>query len=68
METKGFVQFENIINDIVISFRFIWIPKLWVYGLYKYVGSFRVGIDFRRQNLLSTLDVRIWRLKPTPAL
>ena len=32
METKGFSQFEIIIN---VSFRFIRIPILWVYGHYK---------------------------------
>ena len=28
---KGFVQFEIIINVLVSSFWFIWIPMLWVY-------------------------------------
>ena len=32
METKGFFQFESIITVSVSSFRFIWIPMLWVYG------------------------------------
>ena len=26
METEGFVEFEIIINDLLSSFRFIWIP------------------------------------------
>ena len=29
-------QFEIIITVLVSSFRFIWIPMLWVYGHYKY--------------------------------
>ena len=28
---KGFNQFESIINVLVSSFWFIWIPVLWVY-------------------------------------
>ena len=28
----------------------------WVYGHYKYVNSFSEGIDFRRQNLTSTVS------------
>ena len=56
-------QFEIIINVLVSSFRFIWIPRLWVYGHYKYFNSFIVGIDFIRQNLTS-MDVR----KSVPAL
>ena len=27
---------------------------LWVYGQYKYVDPYSVGIDFSRQNLTST--------------
>ena len=50
-------QFENIINVLVGSIRFIWIPLLWVYGHYKYLQSFSAGIDCRRQVLTST-DVR----------
>ena len=49
-------------NILVSSFRFIWIPMLWVHGHYKYVLSFSAEIDFRRQNLTST-DIRFWRLK-----
>ena len=37
METKGFFQFEIIINVLVSSFCFIWIHNmLWVYDHYKY--------------------------------
>ena len=64
---KGFFQFLIIINVLVSSFHFIWIPILWVYGLYKYFYSYGMGIDFRRQNLTST-DVRFWHLKSIPAL
>ena len=36
LQTKvGYIQFEIIINVLVGSFRFIWIPMLWVYGDYK---------------------------------
>ena len=60
-------QFEIIINVLVSSFRFIWIPMLWVYGHYKYITLISVSIDFKRQNLTST-DVRFWRLKSIHAL
>ena len=56
---RVFFQFEIIINVLVRSFRFIWIPMLWVYGHEKYVYSHSAGIDFSRQNLTSTF----WRLK-----
>ena len=58
---KGFIQFEIIINVSVVSFWFIWIPMLWVYGHYKYIYSFSAGIVFIRQNLTSA-DVRFWRI------
>ena len=56
---KVFFQFEIIINVSVCSSRFIWIPVLWVYGLYKYLiisvrGTF--------------LYFKILRLKSFPAL
>ena len=51
---KGFFQFEIIINVLVRSFRFIWIPVLWVYGHYKCCTLLARG---------STLDIRIWRLQ-----
>ena len=35
METNGFFQFEMIINVLVSSLRFIWIPVLYVYDHYK---------------------------------
>ena len=31
LKPKGFSQFESIINVLVSSFWFIWIPVLWVY-------------------------------------
>ena len=61
METKGFFQFKINPNVLVSSFWFIWIPMLWVYDRLKYIYSYSVGIDFKRQNLTST-DVRFWRL------
>ena len=66
-QTKGFSRFEIIINVLVSSFRFIWIPMLWVYGHYQYVDSYSAESDFSRQNLTST-DVRFCRLKSIPAL
>ena len=60
---KGFFQFKIIINVLVISFRFIWIPVLWVYGHYKYFYSYSAGIDFRRQILTSKVDPRTERVK-----
>ena len=62
--TKGFFQFEIVINVLASSFRFTWIPMLFVYGHYKCFYSYSAGIDFRRQNLTST----IWRLTSIPAL
>ena len=43
---KGF-QFEIIINGLVSSFRFIWIPMLWVYCHNKYF--FQCGDRLGRQ-------------------
>ena len=34
MEIMGF---EIILNVLVSSFRFIWIPMLWVYGHYTFL-------------------------------
>ena len=55
-QLKGFFQFEIIINVIVSSFWFIWIPMLWVYGQQKYFYSYSAGINFSRQNLTSDSD------------
>ena len=63
MEIKWFIQFEIIINVLVSSFRVIWIPMLWVYGLYKYYNSFTAEIDFRRQILTSKVDLHTERDK-----
>ena len=54
METEGFFQFKIIINVLVSSFWFIWIPMVCIYDHYKYVDSYCAGIDFRRQNLNKT--------------
>ena len=51
METKGFFQLEIIIDVLVSSFWFFWIPILWVYGQYKYFYYNSAGIDLRRQNV-----------------
>ena len=72
MDTKGFFQFEIIVNVSVSSFRFIWIPILWVYDHYNiYIYSCSAGIDFsrqesdvhRRQILTSKVDPRAVRVK-----
>ena len=55
-----------IIYVLVGTFRFIWIPMLWVYGHYKYFNSSSEGTDCIRQNLTST--DRLWRKKTVPAL
>ena len=57
METKGFIQFEIIINVLVISSRIVWIPMLWVYWHLKSVTLSLQG---------SSLDVRFWRSKDDP--
>ena len=48
LEIKGFFQFEIIINVSVSSFRFIWIPMLWVHGHYDFVYFYSTAIHFRR--------------------
>ena len=62
METKGFFQFEIIINVLVSSFWFILIPMFWVYGHYKYFNSFSARTIFIHQYLPST-NVRFWRIE-----
>ena len=49
MKTKGFFEFEIIINVLVNSFWFIWIPVLWVCG--RYIFFFTLTVRG------STLDV-----------
>ena len=67
MEAKEFFQFERIINVLVSSFRFIWIPMLWVYSHYILFIFFSAVAIYRRQ-ILSSIDIRFWRLKTVPAL
>ena len=67
LRPKGCFQFEIVINVLVSSFRYIWIPVLWVYGHKKYLNSFSAGTVFRRQNLTSK-DVRFWRIKTVSTL
>ena len=62
MKTKGFFQFEIIINVLVCSFRFIWIHMSSDYGHYNFGIFFSVSTVIRRQNLTS-INVRFWRLK-----
>ena len=53
----NFFQFDIIITVLVGSFRFIWIPMLWVCGHYKDFPFLSAGIKFWRQNLTSTTNV-----------
>ena len=48
-------KFEVTINVLVSSFRFIWIPMLWVYDSYKYFTHFRARTNFRRQKCVKQL-------------
>ena len=66
METKGFFQFEIIINVLLSCFWYIWIPGLWVYGHWKYFYFYSAGIDFSRQNLTTEVDSRVVRGKVKP--
>ena len=66
-EDQMFFKFEIIINVLVNSFCFVWIPMLCVYRHYNLCYSFSAGTVFRRQNLTSA-DVRFWRLKTVLAL
>ena len=47
-EKQWFFQFEIIINIFVSYYRFIWIPMLWVYGLFLCL-FFQCGRRLRRQ-------------------
>ena len=60
---KGFFRFEIIVNVLVGSFRFIWIPILWVYGHYKYFNPFSAETVYRRQILPYKDDPRARRVK-----
>ena len=70
MDTKFFFYYEIVINILVSSFRFIWIPVFWVYGHCKYFHFFQRGDrlsmsesdDFRRQNLTSKVGLRAERV------
>ena len=41
MDTKGFFQFEIIINGLVTFVLLIWTPMLWDYGHYTYFLLFQ---------------------------
>ena len=56
-----FFQFEIIINILVGSFRFIWMPMLWVYGYFKYFNYYSTARG-------STLDDSRQIQKSIPAL
>ena len=55
------ISIWNHHDVLVSSFRFIWIPMLWVYGHYTILLFSVAVIHFRRQ-------IRLWRLKTVPAL
>ena len=63
METKSFFSIWNCQNILIISFRFISIIMLWVYGPYKDFNSFSAGTDISRQNLTSKVGPRTVRIK-----
>ena len=44
---KVFFSIWNHHKCLVSSFRFIWIPMLWVYSHSKYLYTYTAGIDFR---------------------
>ena len=54
---KGFFQFKITINILVSSFRFIWIPMLWVYGHYLIMIKNICTLTVRGSNLESESDV-----------
>ena len=62
---SGFFQFEIIINVSVSSFRFIWIPMLWVYGHYKYF-TLSVRGPTLRQILTSKVGPRTEKVNVGP--
>ena len=63
METKKFLQFENIINVLASSFRFISIPMLWVYDHYKCLILSVLVVRNWRLQALDSKNVRLWRLQ-----
>ena len=68
METKEFISIWNHHRCLSYSsFRFIWIPMLWVCGYYKYFNHFSARTVFIRPNLTYT-DVRFWRIQTVSAL
>ena len=50
---------------LVSSFRFIWIPLLWIYGHNKYLLF--AGIDFTRQIMSFKVGPRSERVKSSSA-
>ena len=72
-EKISFLQFYSRFNPNALallvnsSFRFIWIPILWVYGHYKYLNSFSAEADVIRHGLASRY-VRFWYIRTVPAL
>ena len=58
-------RIEIIMNVLVRSFRFIWIPMVSVYDHYKYFNYSSAWIDFRRQILTSKVGPELKRLRGT---
>ena len=67
MKTNVFSIWNHHKKLLVGSFRFIWIRVLWVNGHCKWFYSINARIDLRR-HILTSIDVRNWRLKSVPAL
>ena len=64
-ESKVFLILKS--SSKLVFFRFIWISMSWVYSNYKYFTLLVLGTVFGCQILTST-DVRFWRLKSISAL
>ena len=61
----GFFQFEIIINVLVSSSHFFWLPMLWVYGHYNFIQCFimtRYYDVYRPQILTSKIGSRAERV------
>ena len=59
-----FIWNHLIINVLVSSSRFIWVPMLRVYDHYKCFYFFSTGIDFRSQNLTSRHQIMKFKVGP----
>ena len=63
MEIIGVFLFKIIINVLIIYFRLIWIPMLWVYG-----HLYRSESDVYRRQILTSVYVIFWCINTVLAL